>query len=134
MHITLETDYAVRIVNCLVINNKRLDAKSISEQTNVTLRFSLKILRKLVSSGVVKSFKGAQGGYELNRPAKDISLYDIVETIEGEYTFCRCLQEGYTCIEHRDEDDGCCCNFRGVYDEISQLVRKKLKSTTFDSI
>lgn len=133
MHITLETDYAVRIVNCLVINKKRLDAKTISEQTNVTLRFSLKILRKLVSSGIVRSFKGAQGGYELNRLPSDISLYDVVETIEGEYTFCRCLQEGYTCIEHQGENGGC-CSFRGVYDDISQIVRKKLRSATFDII
>ena len=133
MHITLETDYAVRIVNCLVENKKRLDAKAIAEQTNVTLRFSLKILRKLVSAGVIKSFKGAQGGYELNRSPSEISLYDIVETIEGEYTFCRCLQEGYTCVEHHGESGGC-CNFRGVYDDISQIVRKKLKEATFDSI
>ena len=41
MHITLETDYAVRIVYCLAINRerKRMDAKTIAEQTGVTLRF-----------------------------------------------------------------------------------------------
>ena len=58
MFITLESDYAVRIVACLAKENRRLDAKTISEMTCVTLRFALKILRKLVSAEIVKSFKG----------------------------------------------------------------------------
>ena len=62
MHITLESDYAVRIVSCLTTANKRLDAKTIAERTCVTLRFALKILRKLVAGGIVKSYKGTQGG------------------------------------------------------------------------
>ena len=64
MHITLEADYAIRIVQVLAQNQRRLDAKTISEMTGVTLRFSLKILRKLVAAGIIKSFKGTQGGYD----------------------------------------------------------------------
>ena len=63
MHITLETDYAVRIVYFLAQSGERVDAGRIAEETGVTLRFSLKILRKLVSGGVVMSYKGAKGGY-----------------------------------------------------------------------
>ncbi|MCH5349833.1 MAG: Rrf2 family transcriptional regulator, partial [Oscillospiraceae bacterium] len=48
MHITLESDYAVRIVGCIAQSGHRIDAKTISAETNVTLRFALKILRKLV--------------------------------------------------------------------------------------
>lgn len=86
MHITLEADYAVRIVHALAQSGKRLDAKTISEMTGVTLRFSLKILRKLVAAGIVKSFKGTQGGYEIGKPAEEISLGEVIETIEGRYT------------------------------------------------
>ena len=53
MHITLESDYAVRIVYCLARQGGRMDAKKIAEETGVTLRFSLKILRKLVAGGLV---------------------------------------------------------------------------------
>lgn len=69
MYITLEADYAVRIVNCLAKNGSRMDAKALSAATGVTLRFSLKILRKLVAQGIVRSYKGTQGGYELARRA-----------------------------------------------------------------
>ena len=44
MYITQETDYAVRIVYCLARCGQRRDARSISEEMCVTLRFSLKIL------------------------------------------------------------------------------------------
>ena len=63
MHMTLEADYAVRIVEFLAVNPGRADAKTISERTSVTLRFTLKILRTLVSDGIVRSYKGAKGGY-----------------------------------------------------------------------
>ena len=64
MHITQESDYAVRIVYCLAKCGTRRDARGISEEMCVTLRFSLKILGKLVSSGIVESYKGNRGGYE----------------------------------------------------------------------
>ena len=56
MHITQESDYAIRIVYCLAGSDTRRDARSISEEICVSLRFSLKILGKLVQSGLVTSF------------------------------------------------------------------------------
>ena len=90
MHITLESDYAIRIVSCIVESDRRLDAKAIAEATNVPQRFALKILRKLVSSDIIVSYKGAKGGYQLAREPKDISLLDVIETAEGTYYFSRC--------------------------------------------
>ena len=121
MHITLEADYAVRIVNCLAKNNVRMDAKTLSAQTGVTLRFSLKILRKLVAQGIVRSFKGTQGGYELARPADQITLGEVI-------TFSRCVDnEEFVCTCGDSAD----CRFNKAYKELSQMVREKLYSITF---
>ena len=128
MHITLESDYAVRIVSCLVNEKKRLDAKAIADKTNVTLRFALKILRKLVASGIVKSFKGTQGGYELAKTPKEISLKDVIETVEGTYCLSRCLHGNYSCTRGKS---GICC-YQKVFSEISEIVQEKLSSYTFD--
>ena len=83
MHITQETDYAIRIVYCLANARGRKDARSISEEMGVTLRFSLKILHKLVQNGIVKSYKGSKGGYELARPAAEINMKQVIETVNG---------------------------------------------------
>lgn len=128
MHITLESDYAVRIVSCLVHANKRMDAKTIAEKTCVTLRFALKILRKLVASGIVKSFKGTQGGYELAKNPAEISMYDVIETVEGTYQLSRCLHGDYACSRGKS---GSCC-YQRVFNEVSELVQNKLQTYTFD--
>lgn len=131
MHITLEADYAVRIVDCLACNCRRMDAKSIAAQTSVSLRFSLKILHKLVAGGIVRSYKGAKGGYELARPGSEITLREVIELVEGPYTFSRCLNPGHVC----QRPAGCRsgeCRFQRAYDEISEMVRTKLAEVTFD--
>lgn len=124
---TQEADYAVRIVYHLAESGIRQDAKQISERVGVSLRFSLKILRKLVAAGMLKSFKGNRGGYELARAADKITLNDVIETIDGPYAINRCLRGGHDCTLDGAES----CNFRTVYAEISDDIRTKLDSVTF---
>lgn len=130
MYITLESDYAVRITSCLAVHNKRLDAKTISSSTGVTLRFALKILRKLVAGGIVNSYKGTQGGYQLARNPSDISLKDVIEAIEGTYNFSRCLDDSYECTRGMS---GICC-YQRAFGEISDIVRKKLEEYNFGDL
>ena len=130
MHITLECDYAVRIVLCIANNKERMFAKDISEETGVSLRFSLKILRKLVSGKLIKSFKGLQGGYELAMKPEDISLYDIVEVVEGTYVFSRCLESDYNCTKQHNGE----CQPKKIYSEISEIVTQKLKEAKISDL
>lgn len=127
MHITSETDYAIRIVDCLAKNGGRIGANAISEQTCVTLRFSLKILRKLVSSGIARSFKGAQGGYELAKKPDDITLGEIIATIEGKYLLNRCLRDGHICTK---AGEGTFCPYHRFFEDISRQVQEKFDSVT----
>lgn len=130
MHMTQEADYAVRIVYCLAQSGDRRDAKYISEQAGVSLRFSLKILRNLVTAGVLRSFKGQGGGYELARPPRDISLGEVIETVDGPYAINRCLKDGHECnMTGADE-----CTFRKIYAEISGNITQKLGSVNFEQM
>lgn len=128
MYITLESDYAVRIISCLANEGRRLDAKTIADETCVTLRFALKILRKLVAAKLVKSFKGTQGGYELNKDPADITLKDVIATVEGSYLFNRCLDGTYPCTRGASGN----CGYQRAFAEVSELVNNKLDEYTFD--
>lgn len=130
MYITLETDYAVRIVSELCKYDHRLDAKTISTNTTVPLRFAVKILRKLVSLDIVKSYQGVQGGYQINKKPKDITLKTIVEAIEGTYCFSRCLAPDGECNRGAS---GKCCNQR-AFAEITEQVNKLLASYDFEHL
>ena len=130
MCLTLESDYAVRIIGCLSAENKRIDAKNISERTGVSLRFALKILRKLVSAGLVKSYKGMQGGYELAKAPSEITMLDVIETVEGSYYLNRCHEEEFVCTRGAK---GCCC-YQMVFNEITDIVSKKLAEYNFEDL
>lgn len=132
MYITLESDYAVRIVDCLAAQPQRIGAGVIAELTGVTPRFTLKILHKLVSAQIVRSYKGAKGGYELARSAGEITLRQVIETVEGPYAFSRCLDPNHTCKCEATSCKRGNCRFQRVYDEISENVRKKLDEITFE--
>lgn len=131
MYITLETDYAVRIMIYLIGSAGRVDAKKIAEKTDVTLRFALKILRKLVGAGFVRSYKGIKGGYEYGyETAADLTLYDVVTAIEGECMISRCLDGSAGCIHGRMEH----CKAHLAFSRVSESLKKELQSVTFDTL
>ena len=129
MHITQESDYAVRIVYCLAKCACRRDARTVSEEMCVSLRFSLKILGKLVGSGIVESYKGNRGGYELARAPKEITLLDVITAVEGPYRLSRCVGEEGVSECNRGEAD--CCVFRTVFGDISREINARLDGVTF---
>ncbi len=127
MKITMETDYALRIMRSLA-KRGRSDAKSVSEDVHAPLRFTVKILGKLSAARLVNSFKGVGGGYELSRPADEISLREIYEITEGSLSISRCSEEGFVC-PHGD-DISCDCFFNRIFDDINEIIAKRLGSVT----
>ena len=128
MRITQEADYAVRIIDCIARSEGRMDARSISETTGVTLRFTLKILRKLNQSGIVRSFQGVQGGYELARPPQQINLREVIEAVDGPICISRCLTDELSCSQQENKE---LCYYHSVFAEISKTIRRRLESVTF---
>ena len=125
MFLNLETDYAIRIVQCLAATSNKIDAKTIAAKTGVTPRFTLKILHGLVSAGIVKSYKGANGGYTLAKKAEEITLLDVVEQVNGSLNISSCQSEsGCT------HPNGICC-FRSVFDDVSGYMRDRFSKVTF---
>ena len=128
MQITLEADYAVRIIHELAAAGGRTDGNTLSQTSGVTVRFSLKILRKLVAAGLVHSYKGAAGGYELAKEPDKISLCDIVEAIEGPIHIARCVKGDYQCTRQTEES----CSFECAFEKVSQDLRRQLSGYTMD--
>ena len=118
MFMTLEADYAVRIVEYLTKHPCRCDARTISEQMQIPQRFSLKILRELVAKGMVCSYKGAKGGYTLAKAPEEITLRQVIESVEGEYMLSRCQKEEYSCGRAH-------CRLHKIYEKISEDVRRE---------
>lgn len=108
----------------------KLDAGTISERACVTLRFALKILRKPVAYGIVRSYKGTQGGYEINMSPRDITLKMAVESIDGTYCFSRCLAPDGVCNRNASGK----CSYQRAFYKITKSVRDKMDEYTFDRL
>ncbi len=132
MKITQESDYAMRIVLflCKLGVGRKIEAKAISEAEGVTLRFTLKILRKLTHRGIVASFRGVNGGYTLAREPQEITMRDVIEAVEGEIYINRCLNSKENCNVHRG-------NVCAVHKELARVQRnllEDLSSVTFKKL
>ena len=131
MRITLESDYALRIVSVLSEYDDVVDANTIAEKTSVSLRFALKILHKLVTGNIVSSYKGAKGGYKLKISADEITLKNVIELIDGPIAIARCLESSETCSMNSDKT---ACIYHHIFDKISLELAAKLESITISDV
>lgn len=84
MNLTKGVEQASYIIALLAMQtpNKPLTSTAIHNRLNGSPTYLKKITRKLVIGGLVSSVPGNSGGFLLNRPCEDISLLDIIETVE----------------------------------------------------
>ena len=126
MRITHEADYAVRIVYVLMqAEGSTVAASKVAESSGVTLRFTLKILRKLAGSGIVASQKGANGGYGLAMDPEEISLGLIIESIDGPFELNHCLSDDFDCTRVKDKKF---CQFHHIFDRVNAMLKDELYS------
>lgn len=70
----------------------RLSKTKLAEFFELPEHYLAKIMQQLSLADLVISTRGAQGGYRLSKPAKEISVLDIVQAIDGKSPFFRCSE------------------------------------------
>ena len=85
MRISVKVDYAVRAMVQLaaVSSDEPVKADTIARAQDIPLKFLLGILSDLKRAHLLRSKRGAEGGYWLARPAAEISLADVIRAIDG---------------------------------------------------
>lgn len=124
------TQYAIRILSYIAkYGDSRLyPAKELSSTLNIPYKFLTKIMSELVKSDFVDSVKGREGGYKLSRPAKQISIYDILGSFKE-------LEDDTKCVLGIGEcDDTNKCALHDQWIEPRDLIRKMYKETTLDKL
>jgi Rrf2 family protein len=85
MRISAKADYAVRAVAELAAadGEKPVKAERIATAQGIPLNFLENILGELRHAGVVRSHRGAEGGFRLARPADQLTVADVIRAVEG---------------------------------------------------
>ncbi len=97
MYVSARTDYAVRAMVSVAAGQPRLvKAAALAEAQDIPLSFLHSILLDLRRAGLLYSQRGVDGGYQLARPATEITVGDVVRAIGGALTTVRGLPTGTT--------------------------------------
>ena len=92
MRLSHLADYAVVLMTAAARRpaDARLSATELSVETGVPLPTAQKLMGQLAATGLLRSARGAAGGYSLAKPAAEISLADMVEAVEGPIAMTAC--------------------------------------------
>ncbi len=131
MRITHEADYAIRILSYLSDSDGITGARQIAQQCGVSLKFTLKILRKLAMANIVSSQKGASGGFRLVVPPQDISFGQVIEAIDGPIAINHCLSCDFECTRVDNKMD---CSIRKKFLNVNRSLREDLYKIHLDEI
>jgi Rrf2 family protein len=85
MRVSAKADYAIRAAAELAAaqGTGQLRGDRIAEAQEIPIKFLESILLELKHAGIVRSQRGADGGYALARPAAEISLADVIRAVDG---------------------------------------------------
>jgi Rrf2 family iron-sulfur cluster assembly transcriptional regulator len=132
MRITQEADYGLRVVLYLskLEYGSKIDAGTIAETEGLPLRFLLKLLRKLIASGIMKSYRGINGGYSLNKLPEEITLRAVIEAIDGPICVNRCMIDPQYCNANK----GTKCEIHRALGGVQQNLVTQLEKVNFKDL
>ena len=126
MQVSAKADYALRAALELALTEdaKPLKGIRISEAQNIPLKFLENILLELKHAGIVRTQRGAGGGYWLARPPEEVSLAEIIRVVEGPLANVR--GEGPESVEYT----GAAQPLREVWIAVRANLRAVLEAVT----
>jgi Rrf2 family protein len=122
-----KTDYALLILSYL--NQQPGCAREIADRFHLSRAFVANILKELCHKGFVTSHRGVKGGYGLARPAEEVRLVEVIESLDETFRFAECNQSA---------DDACLiaptCPLKGPVAEIHRRIRDVLSELTLADV
>jgi len=125
MDVTRRTDYAIRLIAALTLSDgKPLSVREAAEQNDVPYAFARSIQHALVKAGLIRSVRGAQGGMLLNVDPAELTLYQLIEAVQGPINVAICTTDKDWCQfeEH--------CQFHKVWEGANMLLEDYLDSVS----
>ena len=127
--ITRDTSYALHAICYLAKENDRIvSVDELVRELKVPRAFIRKVLQKLNIKGILKSYKGAHGGFSLNGKPKSIYLLDIMQVFQGPFKLNECVFKKKPCPELKK------CQLKKKLDTIEDYIIKELKEISLEKM
>ena len=105
-----------------------IELREIARRQDISIKYLEQVMIPLRTAGLVKSVRGAKGGYVLAKPPSGISLDDVVNTLEGPLYLVDCVGDPKACRRSSR------CVTRDVWKDVSQALHAVLKSMTLEEM
>lgn len=129
MHITRYTDYSLRVLIYLAINQEKISTISdIATSYDISKNHLMKIVQQLNQRGYVLATRGKNGGLKLNQPAADINIGSLVREIEDKNKLVECFGEDNKCVITPS------CQLKQVFAEAQDNFFKTLDAYTLQDL
>lgn len=119
------SDYALLLLTHLASLpvNEASNVKKIGEELQLSVRFLANIANKLGTAKIIFANRGAGGGIKLGKPAHEISVQEVIESVEGPIQTMFCQNTNDLC--HHETH----CSMKHFWDGVQDVVIDKLKTT-----
>ena len=129
MRISARADYAVRAAIEIAARSPDLvKADEIADAQEIPSKFLENILADLRRAGLVRSRRGADGGYQLSGPASDVSIADVIRAVDGPLAWVRDQRPG--AIEY----GGSAEQLQEVWIAVRSALRGVLENVSLDQV
>lgn len=131
MKISTKGRYGLRILLDLALhesqNGPRL-IRDIAFSQQISEKYISRLIIKLRRAGMVRSIRGAKGGFRLNKNPNDITLLDITEAMEGPIAIVDCVLEPDSCKSCSQ------CAVHAIWNNLNQEIRSAMKRVSLKDI
>ena len=130
MKLSTKTRYGLRAMVDLARgydSKKPISISEVARRQNLSESYLEQLFAKLRRAELVKSVRGAQGGYLLSRAPAEIMASEIIAALEGSISFADCVDAG-TC------ERGGCCPARILWEKMSKSVQKVTSETSLQGL
>lgn len=125
LRISKLTDYGTVMLAYLATQpGRQFPAAEIAERTRIALPTASKLLKTLQRAGLVTSTRGSLGGYQLAKPAADITAANILDALEGPFAITECSGEHSSCGLESN------CRVGHVWQRVNSAIRRALNDVT----
>ncbi len=126
MRLSTRGRYGVRLMLDLALHsgNGPVLLKDISKRQGISQKYLWNLITPLKTAGIVKSLRGAHGGFTLAKPPSEVSIVDILRVLEGPLCLVDCVENPSAC-ERSGE-----CVARDVWCLTCSTIRRTLETIT----
>ena len=130
MKISTKGRYGLRILIDLALHESEKPRliRDIAESQQISEKYISRLIVELRRARLVRSVRGANGGYFLAKSPKEITLLEILETMEGTISIVDCVLAPETCprVSH--------CSTRNIWEKLNSGIRELMRNITFEEI